>query len=46
MLNAIIWSMLESPSISDYDEMKNGVSKSTFLEPTIKDLMKETSLGS
>ena len=30
MLNAIIWSMLESPSISDYDEMENGVSKSTF----------------
>ena len=36
--------MLESPSTSDYDETENGVSKSTVLQPTIKHLMKETSL--
>ena len=38
--------MLKSPPTSDYDEKENGVSKSTFLEPTIKHLTKETSLGS
>ena len=38
--------MLESPSTYDYNEMENGVSKSKVLEPTIKHLMKETSLGS
>ena len=37
--------MLESPSYSDYDDMNNGVSKPTLLEPTIKLLIKETSLG-
>ena len=36
--------MLESPSTSDYDEMDNGVYKSTVLLPTIKHLIKETSL--
>ena len=46
MITAITWSILESPSTSDYDEMENGVSKSTMLEPTIKHLTKETSLGS
>ena len=45
MINAIICSMLEAPSTSDYDEMDNVVTKSTILEPTIKHLMKETSLG-
>ena len=36
--------MLESPSTADDDDMDNGFSKSTVLEPTIKHLMKETSL--
>ena len=36
--------MLEPPPTSDYIDMNNGVSKSTLLEPTIKHLMKETSL--
>ena len=40
------WSMLESPSTSDYDDMDNNVYKSTVLEPTIKHLIKETSLCS
>ena len=44
MINAITCSMLESPSTSDDDEMKNGASKSTCLEPTIKHLMRETRL--
>ena len=35
MINVINCSMLESPSTSGYDEMDNGVSKSTVLEPTI-----------
>ena len=46
MINVITWSMLESPSTSDYDEMDNGISKSKNLEPKIKLLMKEISLGS
>ena len=45
MINVINCSMLESPSTSGYDEMDNGVSKSTVLEPTIKHSMKETSLS-
>ena len=40
MINAIIWSMLDSLSTYDYDEIDNGVSKSTGLEHTIKHLMK------
>ena len=36
MINAIDWSMLDSPSTSDDNGMDNSVSKSTFLEPTIK----------
>ena len=36
--------MLESPSTYENDEMGNGVSKSTVLEPTIKNLTKETRL--
>ena len=36
--------MLGSPSSSDYDDMENGVSVSTVLEPTIKILMTKTSL--
>ena len=35
-IKAITCSMLESPSTSDYDEIENGVSKSTVLEPMIK----------
>ena len=31
MINVITCSMLESPSTSDYDDMDNGVSKSTVL---------------
>ena len=31
MINMITCSMLESPPTSDYDEMENGVSKSTVL---------------
>ena len=45
MINTINYSMLESPYTSDYDEMDNGVSKSTLLEPKIKHLTKETSIG-
>ena len=44
VIHAITCSMLESPSTSDYGEMDNGVSKSNFLEPTIKHFIKETSL--
>ena len=44
MINAITCSMLESPCTSDYDEINNGVSKSTVLEPTTKQLMKKTGL--
>ena len=33
--------MLESPYSSDDDEIKNGVSKSTVLEPTIKHRKKQ-----
>ena len=46
MINAIFWSILESPPTSDYDDMDNSVYKSTVLEPTIKHLIKETSLCS
>ena len=45
MINATTCSILESPSTYDYDEMYNGVYKSTVLEPTIKRLVKETSHG-
>ena len=44
IINAITCSMLEYPLTSGDDEMENGVSKSIVLEPTIKQLMKETSL--
>ena len=40
MMNAISGSMLESTSTFDNDNMENGASKSTVLEPTIKHLMK------
>ena len=46
IINAITWSMLESLLNSDDDDMDNGVSKSTILEHTIKNLMKETIFGS
>ena len=46
MINAITWSMFESPFTSDYDDMENGVSKSTVLEPIIINLMKEKICGS
>ena len=37
MINKITCSMFESPSTSDDDDdMDNGVSKTTLLEPTIK----------
>ena len=41
-----MWSILESPSTSDYGDMDNGISKSTALEPTIKNLLKEKIIGS
>ena len=43
MINGINWSMLESSSTSEYNEMYYSVSKSLVLQPTIKHLMKETS---
>ena len=46
MINSINCLILESPSTSDYDDMENGVSKSTVLEPTIKHVVKYTSCGS
>ena len=45
MINTITCSMLESPYTYYYDDVDNGVSKSILLEPTIKHLMKDTSLG-
>ena len=45
MRNTITCSMLESTSTFDYDKIDNGVSKSTVLEPTMKNLTKETNLG-
>ena len=45
IINGITCSMLESPYTSDYDDMDNGISKLTVLEPTIKHLTKKTSLG-
>ena len=39
-INLITCSILESPYTSDYDDMKNDVSKSTLLEPTIRHLKK------
>ena len=42
IITAITCSMLESPSTYDNDEMKKVVSKSNFLEPTIKHWRKET----
>ena len=45
IINVITFLLLEYTSISDYDKMDNGVSKSTVLEPTTKHLMKKTSLG-
>ena len=44
MINKINCSLLESPSTSADDETNNGDSKSTLLEPTIQNLMKETRL--
>ena len=44
MINEINFSMLESTSTSDYEEMDNDVSKSKVLEPTIKHLIKQPSL--
>ena len=44
MINAINCSMLEPPLTSYNNDMDTCVSKSTALEPTIKYLMKETSL--
>ena len=44
MINTITCSFFLSLYTSDYDEMENFVSKSTVLEPTLKHLMKETSL--
>ena len=38
--NTINYSMSEYMSTSGYDELYNGVSKSTFLEPTMKHLTK------
>ena len=46
MMNEITSSMLDFPSTSDYDEVKILFLNQTFLEPTIKHLIKETSLGS
>ena len=43
-INAITCSILNFPFTSDDDEMENGVNKSIVLEPTIKNLMKETRL--
>ena len=40
-INGITCSMLESPSTYENDDMGNGVSKSTVLEHTIKNLIKE-----
>ena len=40
MISEITWSMLEYPSTSDYDDMVDVVSKSTLLEPTIKNQIK------
>ena len=45
MITAITCSMLESPYISDDDEINTGVSKSTCLESTIKHLIKEARLS-
>ena len=45
MINAIGCSILGSPSTTYYDEMYNGVYKSTVLESTVKHLMKETIVG-
>ena len=42
MINEITCSILEYTHTTYYDEMYNSVSKSTVLEPTIKQLMKET----
>ena len=42
MTNAINFSILDHPYNFDYNEMENGVSKSKVLEPTIKNLIKET----
>ena len=44
MTNTINCSMLDPPYTSNDDEMNNGVSKSTHLEPTTKHLTKETIL--
>ena len=41
MINAITCSVLGSTSTSVYDEMYNCISKSTLLEPKIKQLMKK-----
>ena len=40
MIIVFTCSMLEFPLTSDYDEINNGVSETTVLEPPIKHLMK------
>ena len=44
MITLITCSMLDPPSKYEHDEMNIGVSKSTCLEPTRKQFMKETSI--
>ena len=44
IITEINCSILESTSTSDDDETNKGISKPTWLEPTIKKLMKKTSL--
>ena len=43
-ITAINYSMLESKSTSDDDEINTGVDKQTLLEPTIDHIMKKTRL--
>ena len=45
MINSVNCSMLESTSAYDNVETNNGVSVSTCLEPSIKQLMTETRLS-
>ena len=44
MIDEIIWSMLESPYTSNYDETESCVSKAIVSKFTTKQLMKETRL--
>ena len=46
IITTIPYSMLEYPSTYYYDDMNTCASKSTGLEPTLKQIMKETRLGS